>query len=111
MTDYNGYASIPEPFFVSKPWQQRGGHESSTLSLLNNSNDERYMSIVLADFIKEKHLKMPYFFKKHADGVYQVMLDDLYLLPPLKDCSGKGWLELINERACKASIDEMNGAT
>ena len=39
MTDYNGYASIPEPFFVSKPWQQRGGHESTTLSLLDNSND------------------------------------------------------------------------
>ena len=99
MTDYNGYAPIPEPFFVSKPWQQRGSHECYSLELQNNSDDEKYMRVALADFIKEKHLKIPYFLKKHATDVYQVLGEDLYTLPPLKDCSGYGWIEMIIERA------------
>ena len=95
MTDYNGYDPIPEPFFVSKPWQQRGGHEEHLTDIKNCNIDRRIMRVVLADFIKEKHLKIPYFYKSYADDVYQVIEDEIYFLPPLKDCSGKGWLELI----------------
>ena len=57
------------------------------------------MRVALADFIKEKHLKIPYFLKKHATDVYQVLGEDLYTFPPLKDCSGYGWIEMIIERA------------
>ena len=40
-------------------------------------------------------MKVPYIYKQMCDRVPFIMGESLYNLPPLKDCSGHGWNEML----------------
>ena len=115
MKEYVEFESIPEPFFLSKPFKKNryefedpGEHELSG-DLIDIA------AKVCSRFMQKHMLKIPYFYKQVCDRVPFIMGESLYSLPPLKDCSGYGWLHIIKqefekemERSLSAKLKPSN---
>ena len=97
MTEYEIGEEIPEPFFVSKPFKITKHKVEPDEELTFQKGENCVAAGVMADFIKSRRLKLPYYFKEHSMYVYMLMREDLYMLPPLMDCKGIGWWEIIFE--------------